>query len=186
MVASYAPVLNRAVALRARTPDSLPDATRAAGEPTSALPFDHLVIVMMENHSFDNYLGMLPRRGQPAADGFDFDAAGNPVNSNPVKGGYITVKRAGSLPAGTHHPELALDAPRDERRAHGRLRQRQHRPDGLLGRGRPALLLLAGQDLLRRRPLVLLGAVPDLSQPAFSVGRHRVRPDLDRHFEGLP
>jgi phospholipase C len=96
MVASYAPVLNRAVALGARTPDSLPDPTRAAGEPTSALPFDHIVIVMMENHSFDNYLGMLPRRGQPAADGFDFDAAGNPVNSNPYKNGYVTVQHAGS------------------------------------------------------------------------------------------
>jgi phospholipase C len=96
MVASYAPVLNRAVALGARTPDSLPDPTRAAGEPTSALPFDHLVIVMMENHSFDNYLGMLPRRGQPAADGFDFDAAGNPVNSNPYKNGFVTVQHAGS------------------------------------------------------------------------------------------
>src|SRR2546430_8655541 len=25
------------------------------------------IVVMMENHSFDNYLGMLPRHGQPAA-----------------------------------------------------------------------------------------------------------------------
>src|SRR4051794_15663739 len=96
MLASYAPLLNRAVALRARTPDSLPDPLRAAGEPTAALPFDHIVIVMMENHSFDNYFGMLPRRGQPAADGFDFDAAGKPVNSNPVANGYVTVQRAAS------------------------------------------------------------------------------------------
>ena len=96
MLASYAPLLNRAVALGARTPDSLPDPLRAAGEPTAALPFDHIVIVMMENHSFDNYLGMLPRRGQPAADGFDFDAAGKPVNSNPYKDGHVVVQRAGS------------------------------------------------------------------------------------------
>ncbi|MDX6604800.1 MAG: Phosphoesterase family, partial [Solirubrobacterales bacterium] len=40
-----------------RQPDSLPDPTRPAGTATTALPFDHIVIVMMENHSFDNLLG---------------------------------------------------------------------------------------------------------------------------------
>jgi phospholipase C len=80
-----------------RRPGTLPDPGRPAGEPTAALPFDHIVVVMMENHSFDNYLGMLPRRGQPLADGFTFDRAGRPLNSNPVKGGFITVKRAASL-----------------------------------------------------------------------------------------
>ena len=39
---------------------------------------------MQENHSFDNYLGMLPVSGQPRADGFTFNAAGEPVNWNPV------------------------------------------------------------------------------------------------------
>jgi phospholipase C len=80
-----------------RRPGSLPDASRPAGEPTAALPFDHIVVVMMENHSFDNYLGMLPRRGQPLADGFTFDAAGRPTNRNPVKGGYITLQHAPTL-----------------------------------------------------------------------------------------
>src|SRR5689334_2151086 len=46
-----------------RPPGTVPDLLRAPGEPTDAFPFDHLVIVMMENHSFDNYFGMLPRRG---------------------------------------------------------------------------------------------------------------------------
>src|SRR4051794_12855227 len=40
---------------------------------------------------------MLARRGQPAADGFDFDAAGKPVNSNPYQDGYVTVQHAASL-----------------------------------------------------------------------------------------
>jgi phospholipase C len=80
-----------------RPPNTLPDPSRPAGEPTAALPFDHIVVVMMENHSFDNYLGMLPVRGQPLADGFAFDRAGRPTNTNPVKGGYITVQRARSL-----------------------------------------------------------------------------------------
>jgi phospholipase C len=48
---------------------------------------------MMENHSFDNYFGMLPRRGQPRADGFRFDGNGHPLNDNPVKGGRQRVFR---------------------------------------------------------------------------------------------
>jgi phospholipase C len=84
-------------AIGIRGPGSLPDPTRPAGEPTAALPFDHIVVVMMENHSFDNYLGMLPRRGQPLADGFTFDAVGLPLNSNPVSGGYIRAQHARSL-----------------------------------------------------------------------------------------
>jgi phospholipase C len=51
------------------------------------LPFDHIVIVMQENHSFDNYFGMLPLRGQPLADGFTFNEHGEPLNDNPVTGG---------------------------------------------------------------------------------------------------
>jgi phospholipase C len=40
---------------------------------------------------------MLPRRGQPLADGFKFDSAGRPLNSNPVNGGYIQIQHAPSL-----------------------------------------------------------------------------------------
>ena len=40
---------------------------------------EHVVVVMMENHSFDNYFGMLPRRGLSRADGFRFDRAGHPT-----------------------------------------------------------------------------------------------------------
>jgi phospholipase C len=79
-----------------RGPDSLPDPTRPAGEPTDALPFDHIVVLMMENHSFDCYFGMLPRRGQPAADGFSFDRLGQPSNRNPLDGGYVVPYRATS------------------------------------------------------------------------------------------
>jgi phospholipase C len=54
------------------------------------MPFDHIVVVMMENHSFDHYLGMLPKRGQPLADGFRF-RDGKPVNSNPLNGKPVHV-----------------------------------------------------------------------------------------------
>ena len=53
-----------------RWPDAIPYPSLPVGEFTGAFPFDHLVIVMQENHSFDNYLGMLPVSGQPKADGF--------------------------------------------------------------------------------------------------------------------
>jgi phospholipase C len=86
---------------RLRTPDSLPDPRRPAGEPTDALPFDHLVILMMENHSFDCYFGMLPRLGQPLADGFSFDRQGKPSNRNPLNGGYVTPYRATSVCQGS-------------------------------------------------------------------------------------
>ena len=68
-----------------RVPDSLPDPSRPPGTATAALPFDHLVCVMMENHSFDNLLGALPRLGQPKADGLSFDRAGQATNTNPSK-----------------------------------------------------------------------------------------------------
>jgi phospholipase C len=79
-----------------RKPDSLPDRRRPAGTPTEKLPFDHIVVLMMENHSFDCYFGMLPRRGLRAADGFSFDRHGRPSNRNPYKNGYVVPFRATS------------------------------------------------------------------------------------------
>jgi phospholipase C len=67
-----------------RWPGSVPYPTLPRGEFTGAFPFDHIVLVMQENHSFDNYLGMLPVSGQPLADGFTFNKAGEPVNWNPI------------------------------------------------------------------------------------------------------
>jgi phospholipase C len=84
-----------------RTPGSLPFPGRPVGTKTNALPFDHLVIVMQENHSFDNYLGMLPLRGQPLADGFTFDATGKPTNSNPLDGEHMVAFHEASFAGST-------------------------------------------------------------------------------------
>jgi phospholipase C len=65
-----------------RLPESLPSPARPAGTPHDGIPIEHVVVVMMENHSFDNYFGMLPKRGQPRADGFRFDDRGHPINTN--------------------------------------------------------------------------------------------------------
>jgi phospholipase C len=71
---------------KVRWPDAVPYPSLPLGQFTGAFPFDHLVLVMQENHSFDNYLGMLPVSGQPKADGFTFRGSDVPRNWNPVDG----------------------------------------------------------------------------------------------------
>ena len=68
-----------------RAAGSLPFPDRPVGAVNEQMPFDHLVVVMMENHSFDNLLGAL-RRTRVDVDGLTFDAAGNARNSNPGVG----------------------------------------------------------------------------------------------------
>jgi phospholipase C len=66
---------------QAREPGSLPFPDRPAG--TDSLPgIDHIVVLMKENHSYDNYFGMLER-----GDGFTLGADGLPLNSNPDSAG---------------------------------------------------------------------------------------------------
>ena len=69
-------------------PGTRPDPTKPEG--ADLLPeIEHIVIYMQENHSFDNYLGMLGR-----GDGFT-RVGGVPTNSNPDgKGGHATVFKA--------------------------------------------------------------------------------------------
>jgi phospholipase C len=88
-----------------RTPDSLPDPTRAAGAASDALPFDHVVVVMMENHSFDNLLGALAHSGQPKAHGLRFDSSGDARNSNPALSGRGRV-RSFPLPTTAQAPSV--------------------------------------------------------------------------------
>ena len=44
---------------------------------------EHIVVLMLENRSFDNILGALPLNGQPLANGLSF-IDGAATNSNPV------------------------------------------------------------------------------------------------------
>ncbi len=64
---------------------------------------------MMENHSFDNYFGMLPLLGQPRADGFTFNRHGRPIDTNPTKGGYIRSFRMPSACQPEHEPNQSWD-----------------------------------------------------------------------------
>jgi phospholipase C len=77
------------IADRPREPDSLPNPSRPPGTVDESLPFEHIVVVMMENHSFDNLLGAAALRGQPAAEGLTFDASGRAQNSNPGADGPV-------------------------------------------------------------------------------------------------
>ncbi|HUB73004.1 MAG TPA: alkaline phosphatase family protein [Solirubrobacteraceae bacterium] len=76
-------------AKKLRVPDSLPNPRVPAGTVDEALPFDHIVVVMMENHSFDNLLGAISRSGQRHADGLSFNHRGEALNSNPGAEGPV-------------------------------------------------------------------------------------------------
>jgi phospholipase C len=89
-------------ASEARGPDSLPNPKRPAGTPNPAYDFDHIVVVMMENHSFDNLLGALPISGQPQALGLRFDADGVAQNANPGPNGLVKSFPFPSTAQGSH------------------------------------------------------------------------------------
>ncbi|HEV2371578.1 MAG TPA: hypothetical protein VGS19_05345, partial [Streptosporangiaceae bacterium] len=66
-----------------RRPGSLPYPNLPMG--TDTVPqIEHIVVVMMENHSYDNRLGMLRR---PGADGFCLGDNGRPTATNPYANG---------------------------------------------------------------------------------------------------
>ena len=66
-----------------RQPGSLPFPGLPEG--TDTMPqIEHVVVLMMENHSFDNFFGMLGR-----GDGFTLGAGGLPTASNPYPDGRV-------------------------------------------------------------------------------------------------
>ncbi len=78
-----------------REAGSLPFPEKRVGAVNEQMPFDHIVVVMMENHSFDNLLGSLGRT-HAGVDGLSFDSAGNATNSNP--GGGSTASQVTAFP----------------------------------------------------------------------------------------
>lgn len=73
---------------------SLPDQTRKAGTPDPNIPVEHVIVIMQENHSFDNYFGHLsdPKHYGSAVDGHV------PGMSNPDgKGGLIPISHSQNL-----------------------------------------------------------------------------------------
>jgi phospholipase C len=82
---------------RMRLPGSLPDPALAAG--TDTIPeIEHVVVLMLENHSYDNLFGMLGREpgGRPRGDGFALAQDGLPAAINPYPDGKL--QRAFRMP----------------------------------------------------------------------------------------
>jgi phospholipase C len=81
---------------RIRRPDSVPFPGLPAGAP-SMPQIKHIVVLMMENHSFDNMLGMVPFQvpGRAGLDGLTMKR-GRIVNSNPGPRGRVVAHRASS------------------------------------------------------------------------------------------
>jgi phospholipase C len=68
-----------------RQPGSLPFPRLPEG--TDTIPqIEHIVVLMMENHSYDSYLGLLRR---PGADGLRLGRDGTPLNVNPYADGSL-------------------------------------------------------------------------------------------------
>jgi phospholipase C len=68
-----------------RKPGSRPYPGLAAG--TDTIPqIKHIVVLMMENHSYDNHLGML---GRPGADGYALGSDGRPLAANSYPDGRL-------------------------------------------------------------------------------------------------
>jgi phospholipase C len=100
---TYQPHASEVEALRVlgrtsmRMPGSLPNPAIAAG--TDTLPeIEHVVLLMMENHSYDNFLGMLGRGPYqaPRGDGLTIAADGYPTATNPYSNG--TLQRSFHMP----------------------------------------------------------------------------------------
>jgi phospholipase C len=82
---------------RMRLPNSIPNAALPVA--TDTMPeIEHVVVLMMENHSYDNFFGMLGRTpGQrPRGDGFTIAPDGYPDATNPYGNGQI--QRAFRMP----------------------------------------------------------------------------------------
>ena len=92
------PIVSAAAGLR--RPDSLPFPNRPAGTPAPSLAqIQHIVVLMMENHSFDNLLGMLPSQvpSRAQVDGLTLQS-GLPVESNLSPTGTPVYARVASSP----------------------------------------------------------------------------------------
>ena len=95
---AWARPVSRAAGLGLRQPESLPFPGRAAG--AASMPeIEHIVVLMMENHSFDNLLGMVPHQvpGRRSVDGLRL-RGGKPVNSNPDATGSSVLAQLASSP----------------------------------------------------------------------------------------
>ncbi len=95
-----------------RQPDSLPFPHLPAGT-ESMDQIKHIVVLMMENHSFDNMLGMVPHQvaGRGTVDGLTQNRGGKIVDHNPAAQGEQVYARHAATPCQPpHEPSQAWNA----------------------------------------------------------------------------
>ena len=141
---------------------------------TESMPkIEHVVVLMMENHTFDNVLGMVRTRQRAGARGRRADAASaasRQLQPRPRRPQGVRRLRQLAVPAQRRaDPGLERVAPVLQQRANNGFVQAS-RPgrDALLGPAAAAVHLLAGRALPVRPAVLLLGARADLSRTAAS------------------
>jgi phospholipase C len=156
---------------RLARPGDRPDPSLPVG--TDLLPqVKHIVVVMMENHSFDNYFGTLGRgEGLPCGDD------GMPDAENPDSAGtMIRAYHASSTVQESGVPCQSWSASHSQW-AGGKLTGFVTSTEQAAPGGNKALLPRAGPDLSAGRPLVQLLPRAHVSEPPVHAGRDRQRPD---------
>ncbi len=94
-----------------RKPDSLPFPHLPAGT-ESMQQIKHVVVLMMENHSFDNLLGLAPVQvpGRGNVDGLTVKKNGHPTDFNPGPHGRIYARHAATPCQNAHQPSQTWNA----------------------------------------------------------------------------
>ena len=134
---------------------------------------EHIVVVMKENHSFDDSTSACSGRG----DGFKLDAQRPAGRREPGRQRQIRegVPHAVEVPV-ARAPRAELGDVATTRgtaaRTTGSSRGERSGVDGVLGRDRSAVLLRPREDVPAVRPLVLFGACADVSEPALPARRN--------------
>ena len=140
----------------------------AAAAQRPATPIEHFVVLMQENHSFDNYFGTFP-----GADGIPRGTC-MPIRRRAPGALRAAVparrpRGSGPSPRRRHAPDPVL-ARRDGRLRPRRLAPAARRPElsvmGLLRRARPAVLLERRRGVRPVRPLLRGGAGRQRGQPS--------------------
>ena len=149
--------------------------TRRSPEGTDTMPqIEHIVVLMMENHSYDDHFGMLKR-----GDGFKLGSDGLPLDANLYTDGKLL--KAFHMPSTCQldaHPGQDWNASHtsfNNGRNDGFVKGSGPVAMGYWDEHRHPLLLRARGDLPGRRSLLLLGAGADLPEPPLPRRGHRGR-----------
>ena len=131
----------------AREAGSLPFPDKPVGTVNDEMPFDHLIVVMMENHSFDNLLGgaVADARGRRRAD----VRRRRRARPTPTRAPPVPPAAGHRVPVAEHRSgvardaELEGDARADQRRRDGRIRSARRARASRWATTRPEVLPFA-------------------------------------------